>query len=68
MYKPLIFSGNPVGQEERTQLCGVPSCYFLGWLFQPRNTPPLRGWVCGFSTHRDKGAGVCRGWFNQPKR
>lgn len=27
-YKRLIFSRNPVGQEEKTQLCGVSSsCY-----------------------------------------
>lgn len=26
-YKLLIFSRNPVGQEEKTQLCGVSSCY-----------------------------------------
>lgn len=25
--KWLIFSHNPVGQEEKTQLCGVSSCY-----------------------------------------
>ena len=26
-YIRLIFSRNPVGQEEKTQLCGVSSCY-----------------------------------------
>lgn len=26
-YKRLIFSSNPVGQEEKTQLYGVSSCY-----------------------------------------
>lgn len=26
-YKWLFISHNPVGQEEKTQLCGVSSCY-----------------------------------------
>ena len=49
-YIRLIFSRNPVGQEEKTQLCGVSSCYSFRLLKQPTEYPSPAFRVCGFST------------------
>ena len=60
-YIRLIFSRNPVGQEEKTQLCGVSSCYSYRLPKQPTEYPSPAVRACVSCANAQGGGGYAVG-------